>query len=156
MPSQAHQDSSIPEDWFDPIPVEDYYKINQNSRNNVPKEAPFGENLAGLDISCGPILRLLGTWENGEPSYRGTILVVVKNIERGEHPTISYTIGPSDEKSHGGEFQKGEFPVVKFFEEDGYSFFRYTINLTMVDYEQKFNIILMVIINQISNFSFLV
>ena len=137
MPSQAHQDSSIPEDWFDPIPVEDYYKINQNSRNNVPKEAPSGENLAGLDISCGPILRLLGTWENGEPSYRGTILVVVKNIERGEHPTISYSIGPSDEKSHGGEFQKGEFPVVKFFEEDGYSFFRYTINLTMVDYEQK-------------------
>ncbi|RCK64935.1 hypothetical protein Cantr_00518 [Candida viswanathii] len=136
MPSQAQPDTP-PENWFSAIPLEDYSKINHHARNNVPKERPPGEKLADLEISCGPILRLLGTWENGEPNYRGTILVVVKDIERETSPTITYTIGPSDEKAKGGEFLKGEFPVVKFFEEEGYSFFRYTINLTLAEYEQK-------------------
>ncbi|EMG47898.1 hypothetical protein SBY92_002905 [Candida maltosa Xu316] len=129
--------SDIASDWFSPIPIEDYYKINQKSRENVPKQSPEPEILGDLAISCGPMLRLISTWRNDQPIYQASILLVLKDVS--SIPSIKYSTGPSEKHSDGSDVKlsHGEFPSTKFYEKDGYSFVRYAIELEMVGYEQK-------------------
>ncbi|KAK6462553.1 hypothetical protein DFJ63DRAFT_287464 [Scheffersomyces coipomensis] len=135
---------SIPSDWFDPIPIDDYISINEKSSINVPESTPVDKELFGgeLDIRCGPILKLSSTLENGSNNYRGTILLVLKVPESAHEtpspPSITYKIGPS-ESSYGGSVSSGEFPGTLFFEagHEGLVFFRYTVELSLIDYEQK-------------------
>ncbi|KAI5956318.1 hypothetical protein KGF54_000793 [Candida jiufengensis] len=128
------------DEWFKPLAIDDYLTINELSRKNVPKERPYDktDKYDEYDISCGPILRLAGTLENGQKNYRGSILVVIRNCPSSP-PIIKYKIGPASSEIGTSEsfFKTGEFPVTKFYEEDEFTFFRYTIDLEMVDYEQK-------------------
>ena len=86
MPSSTNPTQGNNNDnWFNPIPIDDYYKINEQARQNVPTSPPNDETLGNYTISCGPILRLAGTWENNndtteDPNYRGSILLVIKKI----------------------------------------------------------------------------
>lgn len=139
QPQQEQQQKQSPEDWFSPLPLDEYLKINELARQNVPKTRPIDPNdkLGEYDIRCGPTLRLAGTLEDGASNYRGSLMLVVKDCPEGKPPSITYKIGPALESVTNGEFSAGEFPVTKFYEEDGYSFFRYTIELQLVHYEQK-------------------
>ena len=141
MPSAAtdNQQQST-EEWFSPLPLDEYYKINELARKDVPKTRPIDPNdkLGDYNITCGPILRLAGTLENNTANYRGSIMLVVKDCPEEKTPSITYKIGPASEtESNNGEFSTGEFAVTKYYEEDGYSFFRYTIDLQLAQYEQK-------------------
>ncbi|KAI3404140.2 hypothetical protein KGF56_003040 [Candida oxycetoniae] len=152
MTSTSRLDNN--EGWFDPLPLDEYLAINKYSRENVPTTRPISETdkLGDYDIRCGPILRLAGTLENGTRNYRATIMLVVDNCSKPP-PTILFKIGPSAQlktKTEGEretdanlnsnsppEFKTGEFPVTKYYEEQDASFFRYNVDLTMVEYEQK-------------------
>ncbi|CAI5759785.1 unnamed protein product [Candida verbasci] len=128
----SHGDS----EWFQPIPIEEFQKINQLSRENVPKSRPiddtdkFGSHL----ITCGPILRLSGTLEN-QNNYRGSIMLVTKDSP-DEAPQLTFKIGPS-QKSTNSNFKTGEFLSTKYYEQNGYKFFRYEVNLELAEVEQK-------------------
>ncbi|EGW31122.1 uncharacterized protein SPAPADRAFT_141671 [Spathaspora passalidarum NRRL Y-27907] len=131
---------STGDDWFEPIPVDDYQTINQRSGENVPEKRPIDpeDKLDEFEVTCGPMINLLGTHENNQPNYRATLALVVKNAPENQAPPITYKVGPaSEEFKSTGKFQHGEFPSTKYYERDGYSFFRYSIDLTMVEYEQK-------------------
>lgn len=125
-------------DWFAPIPLADYRQINELSGENVPAESPIDEPLGGLDVRCGPILRLAGTLENGLTNYRGSIMIVVKDNKDSVVPPVSYKIGPASEKDGSADLVKsGEFPGTNYHEQDGFSFFRYDIDLQLTLYEQN-------------------
>lgn len=150
MPSSTNPTQGNNNDnWFNPIPIDDYYKINEQARQNVPTSPPNDETLGNYTISCGPILRLAGTWENNndtteDPNYRGSILLVIKKDTDGTTanetgPAITYKIGPSSPSTTVAlaKFSTGEFPGTKFYQENDYSFYRYSIELTLTGNEQK-------------------
>lgn len=111
-----------------------YLEKNKNDFNSIPDEAPEGEIIGDVQIECGPILKLLGTFENGQNNYRGSLMIVVKDAVA--IPEISYVIGPSS-GGNTSQLKEGKFPGTKYYEEDGFSFFRYDINFDLVDTEQK-------------------
>lgn len=118
------------------LPIDEWRSINEKSGTSPPKEVPAPLKIGGLNIACGPIVKLCGTFESG-PSYRATIMIVAKDLESSSKPIISYTIG-SLESSTGGEGGKGgEFTGVEYFNSEGYSFWRFNVNLTMTDVEQR-------------------
>lgn len=125
--------------WFEPIPVADYQLINKESGQNVPQELPVGQPIGGLDIRCGPILKLCGTLEDNTLNYRATILLVIKQQETAEvgAPRLGFNIGPSFDSGKPPAIESGEFPGVNFYNEDGFQFWRFHVNLQLVDYEQK-------------------
>ncbi|KAK6456931.1 uncharacterized protein RJT20DRAFT_127023 [Scheffersomyces xylosifermentans] len=128
--------SSSSADWFDPIPIDEYRHINEISGENVPDEVPIDEPLGELDIRCGPILKLSGTLENGSDNYRGSIMLVVKDAKAV--PSITYKIGPANKEDEAaGKIESGEFPGVRYYDQDGFYFFRFTIDLKLVSYEQN-------------------
>ncbi|ODV78748.1 uncharacterized protein CANTADRAFT_7090 [Suhomyces tanzawaensis NRRL Y-17324] len=126
--------------WYDPLPLDEYRQLNEHTGENPPKELPVDEPFAGLDIRCGPILRLVGTLEQGA-DYRGSILLAVNQAQTA--PEITYQIGRAAPDAAGaagtdaGATSKGTFAGTKFFEQDGISFFRYTVHLELAAYEQK-------------------
>lgn len=128
---------AIEDNWFDPLPIEEYTLLNQSSGENVPDEIPIDDPFDdGLDIRCGPILRLSGTLENQTSNYRGSMMLVIKNDD-SVVPTVSYKIGPSSRSAAGDlTLEDGEFPGTKYFEVAGYQFWRFEINLQLVEYEQ--------------------
>ncbi|ODV67958.1 hypothetical protein HYPBUDRAFT_240009 [Hyphopichia burtonii NRRL Y-1933] len=128
--------SKTNDDWFEPIPIDEYILLNKHSSDNIPDTCPIDEALPdGLDVRCGPILRLLGTLENGESNYRGSIMLVVKKNEI--KPKITFKIGNASNEEVEPTFENGEFPSVLFFEQDEFEFWRFNINLNLVEYEQK-------------------
>ncbi|KAG7664282.1 uncharacterized protein J8A68_002197 [[Candida] subhashii] len=131
MPSSSTPQGPSRETWFDPIPIDDFKRINELSRKDVPKERPIDpeDKIEEYDIRCGPILKLSGTHEDGKPNYRGSLALVP--------PIITYEIGPSSKDIANGKFLTGEFESVKYFQINDYSFFRYSIDLIMESYEQK-------------------
>ncbi|CUM62797.1 uncharacterized protein PRCAT00000355001 [Priceomyces carsonii] len=122
-------------DWYLPIPIEDFLKINKGSAENIPDKPPIEDPVGGVDVRCGPILRLAGTHEAGQTNYRGSLMIVAKDCN--DIPKITYKSGPSIKGEGSEEFGKGEFPGTKYYEEEGNSFFRYDIDLSLLEYEQK-------------------
>lgn len=120
--------------WFDPLPLADYVAVNKAAGETVPDEAPVAEPVGGLDVRCGPILRFAGSLENGEPNYRGSVMLIVKGPET---PEISYKIGPAAEGHGVLDLKEGVFPPTRFHEEKGFVFWRFTIDLTLASHEQK-------------------
>ncbi|KAI5964357.1 uncharacterized protein KGF55_002299 [Candida pseudojiufengensis] len=138
--SNATTTTSPNEEWFKPLALDEFLKINELSRANVPDKRPIDESdkLGEYDISCGPILRLSGTLENGEKNYSGSLMLVVRNSPDSA-PKITFKIGPSsvDLGNDSSLFKSGEFPVTKYYEEDEFSFYRYSIELTLEEFPQK-------------------
>jgi hypothetical protein len=111
------------------------FELLKNDQN-VPSYVPVSDPIAGLDIRCGPTLRLLGTHEDNKPKYRGTILLVTKDETTNSVPKVTYIKGPiipEDESQLTG----GEFPGEAFHKEAGHTFWRFGIALELEPYEQK-------------------
>lgn len=87
MPSatDTQQQQQSTDDWFSPLPLDEYLKINELARQNVPKTRPIDSNdkLGDYDIRCGPTLRLAGTLENGTSNYRASLMLVIKDCPEG-------------------------------------------------------------------------
>lgn len=120
--------------FFDPLPLAEFAEINKFSGENVPELCPTTDaTVEGIDLRCGPILRLAGTLENNENNYRGSVMIVVKG---DDVPLVTYKIGPSKE-TESPSISLGEFPGTVYYQEDGFSFIRYTIELDLADHEQR-------------------
>lgn len=122
-------------DWFAPIPIDQFESLNEQQVTNPPPEScPVTTPIDGLTVHCGPILKLCGTLEQNQASWRGSILLVVS----GAVPKITYKLGAADEKAGSGKIAEGEFPGKLFFESyNGLQFYRYDISLKLAEYEQK-------------------
>lgn len=130
-------------EFFAPIPVDDFEQINKSQIGaTVPDKVPPTEPINGIEVHCGPILRLLGTLEQGQPQFRGSIMLVTK----GELPKISFQIGPADSQ-FGTDIQSGGFPGTKYHEEAGFEFWRFAVELPLAKYEQRVRYLVNGIVN---------
>lgn len=137
-------------DWFTQFPLDYYAKIGSESGNSAPEQVPSSQPFGTpqVDVRVGPIIRLLGTLENNSPNYRGTILLVTFDENstydaNGQPPAIDFTIGPSaprylqDQQASQVTVLNGSFPGQLIYQEAGYSFWRYNVDLSLLDFEQK-------------------
>lgn len=122
-------------DWHSPIPIDDFVALNtKQSNETVPETCPKPEKVGGIEVACGPILRLCGTLENGTDSYRASVLLVTQ----GGKPSISYNIGPASPGQGQDKIQSGQFPSILFYQsKTGLQFWRFNIDLKLVSYEQR-------------------
>ncbi|SGZ49979.1 CIC11C00000002220 [Sungouiella intermedia] len=120
-------------DWFTPVPIDDFEALHKKQvEDPVPEECPETPAIEGLEVHCGPILKLCGTLENGLDNYRASIMLVVK----GAVPKITYQIGPVVEGP--GKVSDGEFPGKVYYElSGGLQFYRFNIALKLAEYQQK-------------------
>ncbi|ODV95081.1 hypothetical protein PACTADRAFT_50902 [Pachysolen tannophilus NRRL Y-2460] len=133
------------ETWFDPIPIENYLnRLEDLESSKFPHECPVSRPIGEpkLDIRCGPILRLLGTLENGSNNYRASLMLVTKdeNSDYTQSPSVRYFVGPAkkdDIVTDEWNLRKGHFETVKFAQEQGYTFWRFKIFLGLEAYEQR-------------------
>lgn len=119
-------------EFWNQLPLEEYTALNRENgekQDNLGDSSPIPSIVSSADVRCGPILKLNGTLENDTPNYRASLLLVVK----GDAPQITYDIANEQEK----KLFNGEFPGTVFYEQAGLSFVRYTIELTLIDIEQK-------------------
>lgn len=127
----------VPGDWLqDATPLEKLFD-ELKSAQTIPKEVPTSEPVGGVDIRCGPILRLLGTHENGKSNYRASILIVSKDESSTTEPKITFIQGPTIPQGTSNEFLQGEFPRVTIHKESGYTFWRFSVELELKEFEQK-------------------
>ncbi len=120
-------------DWIQDVqPISKIYEILEASKN-VPDECPVNDPLGGVDIRCGPILRLIGTLEDNTDNYRASIMLVVKG---SEIPKISYVQGPVIPDSLD-ELTKGEYEHQVFSTVGDYKFYRFLIDTKLIAKEQK-------------------
>lgn len=113
--------------WDEPIPIEDFAALNAKQvKQEVPETCPGPEDFAGVNIHCGPILRLSGTLESGD-SYRGSIMLLVE----GPVPPITYNVG-SDQPS-----VSGQFPGTVYHETGDLKFVRYEVKLELTAAAQR-------------------
>lgn len=114
-------------EWDESIPIEDFASLNAKQvAQDVPETCPGPENLGGVSVHCGPILRLSGTLEEGD-SYRGSIMLLVE----GPVPPITYKVG-SEQPS-----LTGQFPGTVYHEIDNLKFVRYEVRLDLTDAAQR-------------------
>ena len=123
--------------FYDQFPIDDYVDLNRSAgenHKNLTSECPWDSLVPNLDIRCGPILKLMGTFEDGRENYRATLLLVITNEH--EQPKITYEIGPSCEVKKP-TIASGEFPGHQFYTQDQFVFLRYNVNLLLTESEQK-------------------
>ncbi|KAI0462663.1 hypothetical protein LJB42_004159 [Komagataella kurtzmanii] len=137
---------SILSNWFNSLPLSEYQQTWETTVSHEQPKVPVTEHLGDpkLKVSTGPLLRLVSAFENKFNNYRATILVVTKDDESdySKNPTIRYHIGPAhrnDLKEHllSDVISTGEFPVIKLHQEQGYSFWRFSVELDLIHYEQR-------------------
>ncbi|CDK29515.1 unnamed protein product [Kuraishia capsulata CBS 1993] len=131
--------------WFDPIPLERYSEVVSKASElcGPDEKCPVGEAVGSpaLSIRCGPILRFLGSHEDGKKNYRATILVVTEDetSDYSTEPSATFFVGPAAPPSENSKLtlESGSFPVTLFHQEQGFSFWRFLIELPLLGYEQK-------------------
>lgn len=121
------------QDWVKDIqPLDQIYEILKQSKN-IPDECPVSDPLGGVDIRCGPILRLISNLEGNSQNYRASILLVVKG---DGIPKITFVQGPVIPDSLN-ELVNGEYTGVVFSKIGDYSFYRFLIDTELSATEQK-------------------
>ncbi|QRG40466.1 hypothetical protein FDK38_004942 [Candidozyma auris] len=123
--------------WFQQPPFQKFVDINVADANKeCPETCPAPASSEGLEIHCGPIIRLCGSWEQKSPNYRASILLVTKGETQ---PEISYAIGPANESLAPQGWKapvEGTFPVVNFHTEEQFQFWRFNVKFDLEPYEQ--------------------
>lgn len=121
--------------------IQDAHPLDQlferlEAAQDCPKEVPIAEVAGGLDIRCGPILRLLGTLEQGQSNYRATLMIVTKDESTTADARVTFVKGPV-QPQNDADFSQGEFPGKIYHVQDGHTFWRFHIDLPLEQYEQK-------------------
>lgn len=113
-------------DWAT-VPIDAFVELNKTQTEmTVPEKCPERDPIGGINVCCGPILRLCGTLEDNQENYRALIMVVTKG--EGE-PSISYAIDGGSDYS--------EAPSTKYYESGaGHQFWRFLLNLPLTEAEQ--------------------
>lgn len=119
--------------WFEPFPLSIYQEENEITGKNPPEVCPTEPFVAGVNVRCGPLLRLFGTHEGNQDNYRGLILLVVDETE--PMPEVTFDVGPLVGEGEP-QLELGEFVGTKIAVELGLVFYRYLIDLKLATYEQ--------------------
>ena len=147
--------------WFESWDPKTLYYEKLRGIDQCSKESPI--NSVSEGIICGPVLRLLYV-DYEENQYLGSILIITKNLHDSmKQPIIKFVRGPSnvpknatlesikatnkaaDEMNNENnnfecQLTEGTFTPTLFHEdqlgEDTFQFYRYTINLPLVKYDQ--------------------
>lgn len=124
------------DDWYAPVPIDDFIALNKKQITDpTPDSCPDSGAINGLQVFCGPILRLAGTLEKGTKQYRASIMLVTK----GAVPEVAYKIGPAVQNSDAADdIASGSFPGKQYYEtSSGLQFWRFNILLDIAAYEQR-------------------
>lgn len=145
--------------WFDPRDPKTLYQEKLRGIDQCSEVSPIGNISEG--VICGHVLRLLYVDYN-KNQYLGSILLVTKNLSDPiKPPIVKFIRGPSkknttteskeftdktiDQTSNENDYIHCQFIdgtfIPTFFHkdqlgEDTFQFFRYTIDLPLVDYDQ--------------------
>lgn len=125
-------------DFYQPVEIEAYVELNRLTGEKQPhltNECPKGSLIDGVNIVCGPILKLSATFEDNSNNYRGLLLLVVDKDLKS--PLITYKIGPLIKNNNSSQLKSGQFESTVFYQQQNYNFIRYNIDLQLQDVEQK-------------------
>lgn len=128
----------IKDTWFDAWDTQTLYQDKVIGCDECVQGSPISKS----GIVCGPVLRLIDV-NYDTLTYNGSILMVTKNDN--VPPVINYTIGPAYEEKGDDlrtrQFSEGQFKPVLFHTDDlgedaSFQFYRYKINLPLMNSEQ--------------------
>lgn len=127
------------EEWFDDWDVESLHAKEVSGCDTCVEGSPIPDS----GIVCGPVLRLIqADYDNFV--YTGSILIITKNnFDADIAPVVSYTSGPASsdvsvkgfELTHG-QFNSKLFHVDQLGNDSTFQFYRYSIELPILEYEQ--------------------
>lgn len=133
--------SNIADSWFDPLPIGEYTSLVEKAvPESIPEEnaCPKDKQLGNLSIACGPTVRFLATHEDDKDNYRGSILIVIRNHPNNEViPKLSFILGPSNKSVEGQFINKDPIKSEMIYQEDVFTFFRYSFEFDLLSHEQK-------------------
>ncbi|CCE73095.1 Piso0_000114 [Millerozyma farinosa CBS 7064] len=124
---------TVEKTWFEDEPLQQYAEMSKKSAENVPESAPEGDEVGGHKVKCGPLLKLLGTLENGQTNYRGSLMVVVEQSD--VRPSVTYQVGPAAPDAQAA-VGSGELAGQLFYQELGLDFWKFDIELELAAHEQ--------------------
>lgn len=139
----SYSQQKILDAWFKPLPLEEYCDlVKDNIPENIPKtdSCPKDYRLGRLDIACGPLVRFLASHENNSNNYRGSIMIVVRNIDDGiDVPTLQFVIGPSVSDGTKEHSIAEEAPIDSkvIYKEQNFTFIRYSFMFQLKEFEQR-------------------
>lgn len=141
--------TAVLQDWInDKHSLESLFRRLEQDQD-IPEDVLVNEPVAGLDIRCGPVLRFIGSLENGTNNYRGSILLVLKDETTTATPQVTYIKGPLVPRAET-DLLKGEFPGKPFWKQNGHTFWRFEMELELQSCEQKVRYS----VNQVQTFEF--
>lgn len=133
--------NNIADSWFDPLPIDDYVCLVEKAvPESIPKESscPRDTQLGTLSIACGPTVRFLASHEDDKDNYRGSILIVIRNHSINDViPKLSFILGPGNTEVDGQFISKDPTKSEMIYQEDKFTFFRYSFEFELQAYEQK-------------------
>uniref|UniRef100_A0A060TAQ3 ARAD1D28512p n=1 Tax=Blastobotrys adeninivorans TaxID=409370 RepID=A0A060TAQ3_BLAAD len=97
---------------------------------NCPRTQPRGS--PAINITCGPLLRYCGMRDTRPDAWRGTVLIVTRDQDS------SYERTPYLSLEFGGQSgNTNELEATKLHEDHGYTFWRFTLDLTLTQAPQQ-------------------
>lgn len=114
---------------FSPIPIDELRKLNESKAKNVPEECPQ-DSPTDLNIKCGPILKLFNCNDKGSKRYLASLLIVLEDYP--ELPSFTYELGDLTTQR---VVESGHFNGTLFHEQDNCQFFRFYIDLPLLEHE---------------------
>ena len=141
MAVEREREMEIEDNWFDSLPLDEYTEnVKSADPDKIPTEdaCPNDYILQELSISCGPTVRFLASHENKSNNYRGSVMFVIRDLFNNEIPQLKFIIGPATKDTRNGEFYhvrptKSEI----FYQEECFTFIRFSFEFELKDYEQK-------------------
>ncbi|TID14943.1 hypothetical protein CANINC_004614 [Pichia inconspicua] len=126
--------------WFEKLPLEEYLKVVEKydpeklSGDFIP---PPDYTLSGLHIACGPLVRFLATHENNKQNYRGSIMIVLKDYNDPEPPSLTFIIGPASQNDMTQLSEASPINASVIYKEETFTFIRYSFEFFMQEFEQQ-------------------
>lgn len=120
--------------WFEEWDTDVLYRDAVQNCNQCAPQSPIAES----GVVCGPVLRFIDVnYQNYV--YRGSIMMIVKNVANKAPLNIEYLSGPSVGEYSDCNFANGVFKPKLFhigkIGNDTFQFYRYKIELPLQNYE---------------------
>lgn len=113
--------------WSSSFPLDDYKEQVEKIAPSKSLQCPDDYLVGDLSISCGPLVRFLAYDEENKGNYRGSILIVVRNLNDKPHK-LSYELSSK---------ASGDFNSEIIYQEEDYTFIRYAMEFKLTDTEQE-------------------
>lgn len=134
--------SYLQQDWFATVDVSAYTQLAKELvGDHVPETAPVALPVGSpqLDVRCGPIVRFCGMLEGGRNNYRALVMIVTANekLDYLTKPKLDFMVGPELHTTEGAKMFPGQVEAISYYEESGFTFWRFELELEVQAYAQK-------------------